>query len=330
MHTWHDLTAFLRPKQRLLITTHINPDGDAIGSQMALAHFLRQQGKEILLFNVDPTPRYFQFMDPTQEIMIFSDDTHHRQLVNQADGAIVVDVSDWSRLAHFGTVLKQTEVPVACIDHHIQTEKIGQIQIIDHNASSTGELVYDFLNSSNCKWTQEIIDALYTCIMTDTGSFRYQNTTAHAHQLASDLLQKGARFRVVFEQVYENYSKQRMVLMGHLLTQMKFMCQNRLAYFALTQALLRETGAELWETEGFSELPRDIAGVEISIMFTEMKNGTTKASFRSKGHIPINELAARVGGGGHLYASGATIPMSLDKAMKWVLKEAKTIFTSCN
>ncbi|HOT96457.1 MAG TPA: bifunctional oligoribonuclease/PAP phosphatase NrnA [bacterium] len=322
---WQPVRDFIRDKHRIAVTTHIHPDGDAIGSQMAMAHYLRQIGKEVVLLNCDVTPEYFHFLDPGKEIGLYSPQLHET-VISGLDGCLVVDISDWGRLRALGEALQRYRIPLACIDHHIPAEQMGEVHICLQEASSTGEMIYDFLLDSGAELTPPIVDALYTCVMTDTGSFRFNNTTARTHLIAADLLGRGAHYRAIYEQVYENNSKQRTLLMAKLLEQMHFACDDRLAYFSLSQALLRQTGAQLWETEGFSELPRTIAKVEVSLMFTETLDGSTKVSFRSKGRVAINGMAALFGGGGHKFASGATLAMSLNQAVEVVVEEAKKLF----
>ncbi len=324
---WQPVRDFLRNKTRIAVTTHVNPDGDAIGSQMAMAHYLRQIGKEVVLFNCDVMPGYFRFLDPQGEIVLF-DPAVHDGAVASLDGCFVVDISDWGRLRELGEALRRHQVPVACIDHHIPTDEMGEVHICLQDASSTGEMIYDLFLDSGAELTLPIVDALYTCIMTDTGSFRFTNTTARTHLIAADLLQRGAHYRAIYEQVYENNSKQRTLLMAKLLEQMHFACDDRLAYFSLSQELLRQTGARIWETDGFSELPRTISRVEVSLMFTEAEDGKTKVSFRSKGRVSINGMAALFGGGGHKFASGATLAMGLNQAVEVVVEEAKKLFTN--
>ena len=158
--------------------------------------------------------------------------------------------------------------------------------------------------------------------MTDTGSFRFSNTTPKTHLIAAELIELGVDFRKVYQHVYESYSPARSLLMGHLLANMHFEASGKMAWFILSQDILKTTGAELWEIEGFSELPRSIKGVEISVMFAETPDGFTKASFRSKGNIPINGLANKYGGGGHKYASGALIANALSDAVPRVVQDA--------
>lgn len=322
---WQPVRDFLQGKSRLMITTHVNPDGDAIGSQMALAHYLRQIGKQVLLVNGDDMPNYYRFLDPEQEIVIYSA-AEHEQIIAGLDGCIIVDISDWGRLRSIGDALRRHAIPVACIDHHIPTNEMGEVHVCMQEASSTGEMIYDLLRDSGATLTLPIVDAIYTCIMTDTGSFRFNNTTARTHQIAAELLEAGAHYRAIYEQIYENNSKQRTQLMARLLERMHFACGDRLAWYSLSQELLRETGARLWETEGFSDLPRTIARVEVSLMFTETEAGLTKVSFRSKGRMVINHLAAHFGGGGHKFAAGATLEMGLSQAVEVVVQQTKKLF----
>jgi bifunctional oligoribonuclease and PAP phosphatase NrnA len=321
---WESLKSFIEKRHRFLLTTHVHPDGDAIGSQIAMAHFLEKTGKEPYLINMDATPKYFQFLDADKHIASYDPGAHDR-LIQSMDAAIVLDVSDWDRLQELGQVIKQAGIPVACVDHHIVTDQMATVQISDLDASSTGEVLYCFFQFCRAEMTPEMVDALYTSILTDTGSFRFSNTTPQTHRITADLIQHGARFQKIYQNIYETESKNRMLLKGMLLANMHFECDDRVAWFALTRELAQKTGIELWETEGFSELPRSIEKVEISLMFAESKNGSTKVSFRSKGRIPINGLASAFGGGGHKFASGATVPMKLSDAIDAVLNKTKEL-----
>ena len=318
---WDSIGRFIQSGQRFIITTHANPDGDAIGSQIALSAYLKQLGKEVHLINSDPTPKFFQFLDPEGTIEVF-DENRHADLIRGLDGGIVLDISDWGRLRRVGEILRGADLPLASIDHHIPTDLSAKYSISDQSASSTGEMLYDFFATSQITMNKEIVNALYTCILTDTGSFRFSNTTPRTHQIAAALLKSGAEFREIYEKVYESYSKNRTILKGLLLANMHFECKNRIAWFVLTQELLRKTGAEAWETDGFSELPRNVENVEVCIMFAEKETSITKVSFRSKGRIAVSDLAQKFGGGGHKFASGVTLSMDLQQATEKIIHEA--------
>ena len=320
---WSLISDFIADKKNILITTHVNPDGDAIGSQVAVAEYLSQKGKNVHMVNCSPMPKFFHFLDPENMIKVFED--FPNGLFESLDGVIVVDISDWGRLKGIGEAIQKNNIPIACIDHHIPSDDMGEIVVSDQTASSTGELLYDFFEQDNCIWTQRMVDGLYTCILTDTGSFRFSNTTPLTHRISADLIDKGADFRKIYEAIYESQSKNRAVLLGKMLAELQFECDDRLAWYVLTRKILTETGAQDWEIEGFSELPRTIENVEISIMFTETKDGKTKISFRSKGRIPINGLANEFGGGGHKFAAGATLQLNLEEAKKQIIKKAKIL-----
>ena len=311
---WESFNAFLQGRKNILITTHINPDGDALGSEIELAHYFVQRGISFRIINADPTPAYFQFLDPEHWIEQFDVNRHVEQL-SMFDCCIVLDVGEYRRLGGMCDIIKEASLPIACIDHHISMSRMGDVHVTDNHYSSTGELVYDLLKENNAHFTQEIVDALYTCILTDTGSFRFSNTTALTHQIAADLMEKKARFEYIYAQIYESDSKNRSLLKGRLLADMHFEYEDRYAWFALTQDILKKTGTQIWEAEGFSELPRSVKSVEISIMFTESEDGLVKASFRSKGKFPVNDLAEQFGGGGHKFAAGAALSMTLDEAI---------------
>ncbi len=325
---WDPIRDFLKDKQKLLITTHLNPDGDALGSELALAHYLRDNGKDVRIINSDPLPHFFHFLTNGFVIEHFDPAAHASALLS-CDACLVVDVSEWKRLGVIADALLDSGLPIACIDHHLSVGKLGDPQIIDNSASSTGELVYDFLATVKANFSQGIIDSLYTAILTDTGSFKFSNTTAQTHLITSDLIAKGANFEKIYAELYESDSISRTLLKGRLLANMQFECDGRFAWFVMSYALQKELGAEPWESEGFSDLARAVKSVEISIMFSEEANGLAKASFRSKGRIPINTLAEQFGGGGHKFAAGAALPWPLDDAINKVNAAAKAYLNTC-
>ncbi len=319
---WNPIREFLHNKQNILITTHLNPDGDALGSELALAHYLVQTGKAVRIINSDPLPHFFEFLTNGIKIEQYNQEKH-AHVFSSFDGCLVVDVSEWKRLGATSHALKESGLPIACIDHHLSVGQLGDTQVIDNCASSTGELLYDFLLTIKADFTQPIVDSLYTCILTDTGSFKFSNTTSQTHRVTADLMDKGANFQRIYAELYESDSASRTVLKGNLLANMQFDCDGRFAWFVMSHELMKECGAKSWESEGFSDLPRSIQGVEISIMFSEDEDGLAKASFRSKGRIPINTLAEQFGGGGHKYAAGAALEWPLSVAVDKVTKAAK-------
>lgn len=326
---WDKVLNIINSNEKFILTTHFNPDGDALGSEIALAEFLKQKGKRIWIINNTPTPDNYKFLDPENKITVFdSNRKYHVEILQNAEVIIIVDISDWERLNDLGKLFRQSPAPKICIDHHHIESKFADIDIIYEAASSTGELIYEFLSYNNWEIKGRLAEALYTCILTDTGSFRFSNTSAFTLKMASHLLEVGVNARSLYQEIYENNSPGKMALMGSALTGIHYECGGTLAWFVITQEMFRAAKAEKWDTEGFPEIPRTIKGVEVSLMFTELGEKKTKISIRSKGRIIINDIAVKFGGGGHNFAAGAVIDQPLRAIMPLVLEETKTI-VSC-
>ncbi|MBN2008812.1 bifunctional oligoribonuclease/PAP phosphatase NrnA [candidate division KSB1 bacterium] len=321
---WDEIKQVIDKNKIFILTTHINPDGDALGSEIAMAGYLQQRGKTVYIVNNSPTQNNYSFLDPRNHIIIFDADTH-APLIRQADVFIVVDISDWDRLKELGKQIQASLATTICIDHHHITEPFASIDIIREQASSTGELIYEFLNYVNCEFTPEICQALYTCILTDTGSFRFSNTTALTHAIAADLMERGVNARSIYQWVYERNSPTKIALMGRAITDFHYECNRKLVWFVLSRQMFKETNAHQWDTEGLPELPRTIDGVEVSLMFTELRDGKVKISLRSSGKIVIGDIAIKLGGGGHNFAAGALLNQTLDEAIPFVLDEVKRV-----
>ena len=323
---WKAVQKFLNRYNRFLITTHLNPDGDALGSELAVAYYLQHTGKHPVILNASPTPNQYQFLDADNQIRQYDPDEHGREVKN-CDAAIILDLSDWRRLDNVGDAIQKLDLPRICIDHHLNGEQLGNPQVIDETASSTGELVYDYLKSANAEITKKIAEALYTCILTDTGSFRFTNTSPTAHRIVADLIERGADFRKLYQNVYENVSPGLMKIKGQVLGNLNYECEGGLVWFAITNEMMQQAGIRRSDLEGFAEMPREISGVQISLMFSETEDGKVKMSARSKGKIEVNGLASKFSGGGHKFAAGAVFNLPLAEVVKAVLPEAIKLFS---
>lgn len=322
---WHQIKQIIDQKKSFVLTTHINPDGDGLGCEIALAEHLRSLGKEVTILNRSPMANNYRFLDPYNEIIVF-DSNENQHLLEAAEAYFILDISDWGRMKEIGNYLQSTNKPKICIDHHHCPYKFTDIDVIDSKASSTGELVFDLLVYLGAKITKRIAEAIYTCILTDTGSFRFSNTTPEAHKIAAQLVDAGVCSRSIYQSVYEQNSPEKVKLFGFVLSKLKFECRGGLAWFNVTQELLTKTNAHSWDTEGFADYPRSIRGVEVSLMFTELEENRTKVSFRSKGNIPLNSVAMKLGGGGHEFAAGALLEYPLKTANQIVLEEVRRLF----
>jgi len=311
--------------KKFILTTHVNADGDGIGSEIALAQHLRDLGKDVRIFNHSPTPENIEFLDRRGDIQLF-DLQKHGDLVRETDAVFILDISDWERLRELGKLLRQISVTKICIDHHPLESQFGEIDVIATEASSTGEIMYELLTKCGARLQGKLIEALYTAILTDTGGFRFSNTTPRAHQICGELLARGIKPHHIYQEVYEKQSASKLRLLGQILNSLNFTKDGRLVWFAVTQAMMKATGTQPRDTEGFADFPRSIDGVELCLMFLETEKSKVKISFRSKGKIVINGLANRFGGGGHPYASGALVEGNFQQVMQQAVAEAKELF----
>lgn len=311
--------------QQFIITTHVNPDGDGLGSEVALAQYLRQKNKTVKILNSSPFPDVYDFLDPNHEVEVY-DEKKHIEIVSNADVVFILDISEWERLRDLGEFIKSSRLYKLCIDHHPAEKPFADYDIIYPKASSTGELIYDLLKGLDAKINMRINEAIYAAILTDTGGFRFNNTTARVHRIAAELLEKGISPHKIYQQVYENQSRARVKLMARVLGSLEFAYDNQLAWMFITQKMLKDANATLKDTDGFSDFSRSIQGVEVALLFIELEEGGVKISFRSKGKIVINELAKCYSGGGHAFASGATVEGELEEIVPRVVKKAAALF----
>lgn len=313
--------------QRFVLTTHVNSDGDGIGSEVALAAYLKQRKKEVKILNSNRTPFNLRFLDPADEIEMF-DVARHVEYVTSADVLFILDISDWKRLRELGELVRPMGITKVCIDHHLCDKPFSDLDAIHSDASSTGEVMFDLLKGLGAKMNMRICEAIYTAILTDTGSFRFTNTSAKVHQIAAELHENKVDAHRIYQEIYENESVARIRLLSRVLGSMGTYYEGQLATLFVSQKMLAETDSTLKDIEGFSDIPRTISGVEVAILFVEQPGGAVKISFRSKGKISINALARQYDGGGHAFASGATIKGRLDTVKNNVVRDAASLFSA--
>ncbi|MCH8126170.1 bifunctional oligoribonuclease/PAP phosphatase NrnA [candidate division KSB1 bacterium] len=308
---------------KFILTTHVHPDGDGLGSELGLYYALKERGKQVNIFNHNPVPRQYDFLNHDNIITDYSS-IEHESIITRAQCCFVFDVSEWDRLRKLGADLRKHEIPIICIDHHPSKEKFGAININYPNASSTGEIVFLLLDALGVEFSKEISSALYTAILTDTGGFRFSNTTVNSHKMAGILIEQNIDTYKIYREVYEQEPLGKIKLLADILSNIQFECDSKVAWCSITRAMLKKYDLAPSETDGLSDFSRRIANVEVSILFLEIEESLTKISFRSNGSISINELAQSFGGGGHPYASGALVRRPLNN----VIEEFKEII--CN
>ncbi|MDH3252841.1 MAG: bifunctional oligoribonuclease/PAP phosphatase NrnA, partial [Ignavibacteria bacterium] len=301
-----EMLAVLHGKNRFILTTHVNPDGDGLGSEVALAESLADRQKQVSILNVSATPTIYQFLDPHHRVQQFEESVH-QQLIADAEAIVVLDTNHPGRLRAMERYVVESTAVKMCIDHHLDPAPFADQYFIDDDATSTGELLYRLLMQfQGTSLPPLIAQALYCAIMTDTGSFRYPRVDPEIHQIIAHLIECGADPVTIYQQVYERWSPGRIRLLGELLANITMAHAGKVAAITVTRESLSRTGTTEEETDNFTVYPMSIQGVIIGLLFLELPDGI-KVSFRSKGNIPVNELAKEFGGNGHLNAAGAQL-----------------------
>lgn len=316
------VTPFFHNHQKFVLTTHVNPDGDGLGSEIALAEYLMSQGKHVSIINYSATPEFYRFLDPGGRIKQF-DETRDVETIAQAEVIIVLDTNQLDRLRKMEPHVRGGKAAKICIDHHLDPAPFAQHYVLDDDATSTGELIYKLILKMNgAALSPAIASALYCAIMTDTGSFRYPRVDPDIFRICAHLIECGADPVRVYNEVYEQWTPGRMELLGEALASLRIEYDGKLAHISVTQDVLAKTGSKEVDTDNFTTYPMSVKGVVAGILFLELTNGV-KISFRSKGDIPINELAKEFGGNGHKNAAGARLyDVRLKPTRELVLKAA--------
>ncbi len=292
-----------------VILPHIMPDGDTIGSSAALAHFLHQMGKQAVVLVEDVVPANLRLIP--RDLFVEKD-----EFVEPADGyvAIAVDSSDIGRMGDRIAMLPNCGL-LAVIDHHRTNTRFGDINYVDEHASSTGEIIFELAGEFGFTLDTIAATALYIALSTDTGGFRYDNTTAKTMQIASTLMSAGIDTHAVNTELYQNQPMNKVMLLMHALENMRLVAHDRVALVPITAEMMKSHRAIYEDTDGISEYIRSIQGIEVVALFKELGENSIKVSMRSKFDFDVSELSVRYGGGGHRRAAGCSLKMSMNQAM---------------
>jgi bifunctional oligoribonuclease and PAP phosphatase NrnA len=296
------------------LTTHVRPDGDGLGSILALAETLRHQGKEVRLTVASIFPPRYAFLDPQKTIKQFVPPGDEG-----ADVIIVMDTGTWNQLDSFGPFLKRSQAVKVVIDHHLTQDDLGAVRFVDATAEATGRLAYDAILALGGPLTATVADCLFVAVAYDTGWFHHRNMEPATFALASELMSAGACPAVLFEQLNEQNSLGRLKLHGPLADRLCVTLDGRVAYSEIHRSDYAETGATPQDTEDMINFIRSLAGPLVYLLFMEQPRGGVKVSFRSRG-VDVARIAEQLGGGGHRLASGATVEAPLDEVRARVLR----------
>jgi phosphoesterase RecJ-like protein len=306
----------LRNNHRFLLATHVNPDGDAIGSLGALALVLEGMGKEVVAYCQDQAPGFLRFLPYSDRI------THEPPNSDRFEVAVVLDCGELERIGAAARVVQQVQ-KIIHIDHHSSGNDFGTLNLIEPERSSTAEILYDVFQAIPVEVSREAAENLYTAILTDTGSFRFANTTPKALAIAGALVAQGVKPDKVAGAVYDCMSPGRLRLLGLSLNTLTIRAEGLLAAIWVTQQMLAETGTTAADTDGFVNYPRSITSSEIAIFFRELDDGRVNVSLRSRGTQNVADFARTYGGGGHRNAAAFRLLGPLFEVMSHVLAKAE-------
>lgn len=309
--TAESIVEVFRQHKRWFVASHMNPDGDTLGSAIALKQLLRALGHEVRHFCPDPPPRSYQFLAGSEEV---------ETALPDEDWAIATcDAAELGRFGDQWAPRVKAASTLVVVDHHISNEAFGTHNLILPHDAATGEVVFKLFTYFGIEIDPQSADALYVAIATDTGSFRYDATSPTTHKMAAHLIEQGVRPGWLNQQLYEQVSKTTVILQSMALAKARFDQGGKVASTWVSQAMMQEIGAVDEECEGIVERLRSIQGVDTAIFVRELESGRWKASLRSKGEVDVNALAHRFGGGGHIRASGCTVDGPAEQAVEGFL-----------
>jgi len=303
-----DVLALIREHDRFFLTTHLGPDGDALGSQIALGRFLQKLGKSAAMVNSDEADQNLDWMPGAADVDVFDGSMDQRKALAEADVVFVLDTNDEERLGKVGSMVRDASATTVLIDHHLQPEPWFDVEFVRDTAAATGELVYEMIEATDPSYIDaEVATALYTAIMTDTGSFRYSSVSPQLHRIVADILERGGiEPAPIHETIYDRKSMPGLRLLGRMLNRIRLRYDGQLGYSVVTQRMVEDTNASWDDKQGFVNYVLSIEGVKAALLFSEVDDGS-KISFRSEADVRVDEWARHFGGGGHRNAAGAYV-----------------------
>ncbi len=303
-----EIAEILLNSNSVLLFTHINMDGDTLGSSVALCIALRKLGKQAHILIEDDIAAFLQFLDKDYC-------TYDNNIIDNPDVCLCIDCGDVDRFKKRKEKYSQGKIK-GCIDHHVTTEPFADFNYIDSGAAATGEIIYDLLKELPVEIDKEMGNAIFAAITTDTGNFQYSNTTKKTHLIVAELYDCGVDYSEVSVELYQNNRLEKLMLQTRSLQDMKVFADGGAAICGVTQSMLEETNGKMEETEGLIETLRNISGIEVAIFVKEIEMNLCKVSMRSKKYINVAEISKSFNGGGHARAAGCTIAKNYEETKK--------------
>jgi phosphoesterase RecJ-like protein len=303
----------LRSNEHFLLATHVNPDGDAIGSLGALALVLERMGKQVTAYCQDEVPSFLRFLPYSDRIV------HEIQKPERFEVAVVLDCGELDRVGRVASILQHLK-QIIHIDHHSSGDGFGHLNLVRPECSSTAEILYEIFQAIPVALDLEAAENIYTAILTDTGSFRFASTTAEALAIAAEMVTLGVEPAEVASAVYDSMSPARLRLLADSLDTLTLRCDGRVTATWVSRKMFEDTGTSAMDTDGFVNYPRAIATAEVAIFFREMESGLINVSLRSRGRQNVAKFASIYDGGGHRNAAAFRLPGPLPEVVESVLE----------
>jgi phosphoesterase RecJ-like protein len=316
---WSPLVTLIDAHQRFLLTTHVRPDGDALGSEVGLAGLLEQRGKDVRVVNASPLPPRYEFLSPRPRFFERFAEVRPESLADR-EVLIILDLSSWSQLGEMAEFVRGFVGPKVVIDHHLSEDDLGALILKDVTAESTGTLVLRAIRALGASPSPTMANGLLTAIAMDTGWFRHSNVRPDTMRDAAELAEAGAPIHELYRSLFERNTAARMRLVGRVLSGLTLALDGRVAHASVTRDDLAKTGAIPSDTEDVIDQLAAINGVEVAMLLIEQLRGGVKVSLRSRSDIDVAELAGRFGGGGHRAAAGVLMPDPLSDSRERVLR----------
>jgi len=311
--------------QNILITTHVRPDGDAVGSVVAFKQLIEQSAQRagrtcnVQMLFLSSVSANYQFL-LSEPPWFLGTDIKPEQIeqgeLDRFDLIIILDTCALRQLPDLDKYLTRREKPILVIDHHLAGDDLGTCQLVDTNVAAAGEIIFDLAQHAEWLIDKKIAAALFAAIGTDTGWFRFPNTSAHTLEIAARLVAAGAQPDLLYRKMLQTYPPERLKLLSFTLQTLELLCEKRLAVMQITKEMLSQSGADRTLIENIVNEPQQIASVVVSLLLVERDDGTTRASLRSREPVDVSKIARLYGGGGHAQAAGVTLDLPIQQARK--------------
>ncbi|AEV69026.1 DHH family phosphoesterase [Acetivibrio clariflavus] len=304
--------------ERIAILPHVFADGDALGSSIALALALRKIGKQVKVYIEEEIPHTFEFLPGREYVEVY------RGQIEDYDLVLILDTGDLERLGKRVEIFNSIKHTVN-IDHHTTNTEFASVNLVNTKAAAVGELIYQLIKSMEISLDQDISTCLYVAVATDTGGFRYSNTTALTHQITADLINNGVDVSKISQIVFETVPYKKVKLMGLAIDTIEISENGKLAFISVTEEMMKKTDASEEDCDGLVNIARNIEGVEVAVLVRQRSKDEFKINFRSQNYVDVSAIARKYSGGGHMKAAGCTLKGNMEEIKQMLKKDIKEV-----